>query len=125
MVTDLFDFYADDNSVALRLHVQAGAGRTAVIGRHGDALKVRVAAPPEKGRANEACAKLLAEILGVAASSITLASGATSRTKRFKIADADPDEIAKRLELALVTAGVPPGGNVPGHQSVPRSPGPK
>src|SRR4051812_39094281 len=84
VVQDLFDV-PTEQTVVLRLHVQPGAGRTAVSGVHGDALKVRVAAPPDKGRANDACRDLVAELADVKPSAVELTSGATSRSKRFTI----------------------------------------
>lgn len=109
MVDDLFET-TTDGSVLLRLHVQPGAGRTAVVGRHGDALKVRVAAPPQGGRANDACAALVAEVLGVQESAVELTSGAASRSKRFRIGGLDVDDLRRRLELALAQAASPTGG---------------
>src|SRR4051812_25956782 len=100
VVRELFDV-PNERTVVLRLHVQAGAGRTAVSGRQGDALKVRVAAPPEKGRANDACRELVASLADVKAAAVELTSGATSRSKRFTITDVDVDELVRRLELAL------------------------
>ncbi len=123
MADDLFEDSADGTFV-LRLHVQPGAGRTSVVGRHGDALKVKVAAPPEQGRANDACTALLASILGVKPASVTLASGETSRSKRFNVSDIDRDELTQRLERALEDAplgGVRPGGNARGRRGVPGS----
>ena len=104
-VTDeLFDIAGDD-SVVLRLHVQPGAGRTAIVGRHGDALKVRVAAPPEGGRANEACRALVASTFGVKDSDVELTSGESSRTKRVTIRGVDPTLVARRLEDAIAAGG--------------------
>lgn len=97
-----------DDAVAIAVHAQPGAGRTHVVGRHGDALKVRVAAPPEQGRANEALVKLLAEVFGVADSAVELRSGAASRAKRFRIAGVDTTTAADLLDRAI-EAGKAPG----------------
>ena len=67
--------------VQLRLHVQPGASRTGMAGLHGDALKIRVAAPPADGRANRAMLDYLAECLGVARTRITLVKGESGRRK--------------------------------------------
>jgi uncharacterized protein (TIGR00251 family) len=99
--------------------VQPGAGRTAVQGTHGDALKVRVAAPPEKGRANDACTALVAELAGVKPSAVELTAGATSRSKRVTVTGVDVEDLVHRLELALEEAS----GNARGRGSVPKSPG--
>lgn len=108
MEPDLFDV-RDDGTAVLRVHVQPGAGRTAVQGRHGDALKVSVAAPPEGGRANEAVAKLLAETFGIAAKAVELTSGQTNRAKRFALTGLDVDDVRARLERALDEAARRPG----------------
>ena len=100
VVEELFDVSGDD-VVVLRLHVQPGAGRTAVVGRHGDALKVRVAAAPEGGRANDACLALVAETLGVTADQVEITSGASSRSKRVRITGLAPADVARRLEDAI------------------------
>jgi uncharacterized protein (TIGR00251 family) len=65
----------------LKLRVSPGSRRPGIAGRHGDAWKVRVAAPPEDGKANEAVLRLLAETLDVPRSSVALVSGQTSRNK--------------------------------------------
>lgn len=108
MVTDPFDVSADDE-VLLRLHVQPGAGRSAVSGRFGDALKVRVAAPPSEGRANAAAVALVADLLGVKAAAVELVSGASSRTKKVRVKGVDPDEVRRLLQEA-VAAGNAGGG---------------
>jgi uncharacterized protein (TIGR00251 family) len=68
-------------STRLKLRVSPGARRPGFAGRHGDAWKVRVAEPPEDGRANEAVLRLLAETLDVPRGSIALVSGHASRDK--------------------------------------------
>src|SRR5256885_1609477 len=110
MVDDLYDVSGED-AVVLRLHVQPGAGRTAVVGRHGDALKVRVAAPPEGGRANQAVLELVAETLGVKATQVELAGGGASRSKRGKVSGGDPGDVHRLLSEAMLAAGASPGGN--------------
>ena len=69
----------------ISIHAQPGARRTEVAGIHGDALKVRVAAPALEDRANEALIAFIAERLGIAKRDVALVSGARSREKRFEI----------------------------------------
>jgi uncharacterized protein (TIGR00251 family) len=103
----------EEVDISLRVHVQPGAGRTAVVGRHGDALKIKVAAPPEGGRANEAVAQILSTTLGVAPSGITLVSGAKSRSKRFRIGPVELEAVRRLLASAeavpKVSGGARPG----------------
>jgi uncharacterized protein (TIGR00251 family) len=101
-VTEVSDLYDDSpEGIILRIHVQPGAGRSAVVGRHGDALKVRVAAPPVEGRANEAARRLVSEALGVSESDVELISGQSSRTKRVRLNGLDAEEGEKRIRVAL------------------------
>jgi len=67
--------------LTLTLHIQPGAKRSEVAGLHGDALKIRLAAPPIEGRANEALLKFVAELCGVPARQVELKQGAQSRHK--------------------------------------------
>ena len=82
----------------LRLRVSPGAVRTELAGRHGDAWKVRVAAAPERGRANDAVVKLLAARLGVPQGSVSVVSGTTSRDKVVELHGLDAAEVKRRLE---------------------------
>lgn len=75
----------DGTALVLTLHVQPGAGRTEVVGRHGDALKLRVASPPQEGRANAALLRHLADIFGVPLAQVSLLRGETSRRKTVRI----------------------------------------
>jgi uncharacterized protein YggU (UPF0235/DUF167 family) len=73
-----------------------------VVGRYGEAWKVRVAAAPEDGRANEAVVRLLAETLSVPRDAVTLVSGQGSRDKIFELAGIGPSQIERRLASAAV-----------------------
>lgn len=107
-VDDLFRADGDDAAV-LHVHVQPAAGRSAVVGRHGAALKVRVAAAPTGGRGNEACADLLAETFGLERRQVELVSGPSSRAKQFKLSGLDLDAFRLRLERAVAGAATRPG----------------
>ena len=84
----------------LRLRVVPGAGRSGVVGRHGDAWKVRVSAAPERGRANDALLGLLAETLAVPKRDVSLVAGHTGRDKIVELAGISAQEIAHRLSSA-------------------------
>jgi len=99
----------DGDAVVVAVHVQPRAGRTAVVGRHGDALKVRVAAPPVDDRATEAAIVLLAEVLDLPVSALSVVTGARSRVKRVRAQGIDHEDAVERVELALETAASPPG----------------
>jgi hypothetical protein len=71
--------------VVLELHVQPGASRTEFAGRHGERLKVRLAARAVDGKANEALVAFLAEHYKVPKRNVRIASGLKSRQKRILI----------------------------------------
>jgi hypothetical protein len=81
----------------LAVHAQPGAKRSEVAGLHGDALKIRVAAPPAEGRANEELTSFLAGALGVPKKSVTVVRGATSRRKTILVSalHADPASLLR------------------------------
>lgn len=81
----------------LRLRVSPGAARSAVVGRHGDGWKVRLAAAPQRGRANDALVELLSEALAVPRSTVRLVSGRASQDKIVELAGLDPATIDDRL----------------------------
>jgi uncharacterized protein len=90
-------------STRLRLRVSPGAGKSGIVGRHGDAWKVRVTAPPEDGRANAAVLRLLADALSVPRKSVTLVSGHTARDKTVLLDGVGPAQIERRLTSATTT----------------------
>lgn len=75
-----------DGKLTLTLHIQPGARRTEIAGLHGDALKIRVAAPPVEGAANAALLDFLKKTFAVPAAGITLKHGASGRHKVVEIA---------------------------------------
>jgi uncharacterized protein (TIGR00251 family) len=118
-VDDLFTTSGDD-AVVLNVHVQPAAGRTAVVGRHGTAVKMRVAAPPVGGRANAACAELLAGTFGLKPAQVELVGGESSRAKQFKLTGVDVEEFRVLLDRAV--GGGRPAAAAPGPE--PRQPRP-
>jgi uncharacterized protein (TIGR00251 family) len=75
-----------DGRTTLTLHIQPGAKKSEFAGLHGDALKVRLAAPPVDGKANEALLRFMAEALGIPKSAVNLKSGQASRRKVLEVA---------------------------------------
>jgi len=82
--------------LTLTVHVQPGARQSAIAGRHGDALKIRIAAPASDNRANDALIAFIAECLALPRSAVTIRQGSTSRRKVVAIAPVD-DGAALRL----------------------------
>jgi len=91
---------ADGPDSVLSVIAKPRAREDAIDGVHGDALKVRVAAPPVDGAANEALERHLATVLGVGRSRVHVLRGATARNKRLRIIGLTPPEVLVRLGLA-------------------------
>ena len=75
----------DGDALVLALHVQPGSKRTEVAGTFGDALKVRLAAPPVDGRANAELVRWIADAFGVPKRNVTLLLGTASRNKTVRV----------------------------------------
>lgn len=86
---------AADGRLTLMLHIQPGAKKTEFAGLHGDALKIRLAAPPVDGKANEALIRFVADQLGLAKSAVNLKSGQTSRRKVLEVIGATAEAVAR------------------------------
>jgi len=84
----------------LTIQVQPKASKSECVGLHGDALKIRVAAPPVDGKANEALVAFLAERLGMAPSGIEILSGASGRHKRVLLKRYAARDVLVRLGLS-------------------------
>ncbi len=85
--------------VSLNIKLHPRAKKNAITGVVGDALKVSLTAPPVDGKANQACIEFFAELLKVPRSSVTIASGETSRRKVIRVTGLSAEEIRKRLPL--------------------------
>lgn len=72
-------------AIEIQIYVQPGASKSELVGRHGEAIKVRIQAPPIEGRANEAVVEFLAKEFGVAKSAVEIVRGQSSRAKRVRI----------------------------------------
>jgi len=85
----------DGEDIILTLHVQPGAKRSEIAGLHGESLKIRLAAPPVEGRANEALQKFIAELFAVPLRQGELKKGAQSRQKVVAISGSkvDPESL--------------------------------
>lgn len=79
------------------MKVVAGASRTRIAGRHGEGIRVQVAAIAERGKANEAVVRLLADALGVGTAQVELISGPTQPHKVFRIHGIDQQELDRRI----------------------------
>jgi hypothetical protein len=84
----------------ITITVSPGAARSELVGRHGDGWKLRVAAPAERGRANEALVELLAGALALPRDRVRIVAGHASRRKLVEITDLDAEEVGRRLEAA-------------------------
>jgi uncharacterized protein len=89
------------DGTVLAVHVQPGAGRTEVVGRHGDALKIRIAAPPTGNRANDAVIELVAREFALNKSDVQITSGASSRQKRVRLSGVDVKAATRVVDRLL------------------------
>lgn len=82
----------------LRLRVAPGGRRSTVVGRYGGAWKVRVVAPPERGRANDEVIAVIADALDISRSAVRLVAGAASRDKIVELEGIGAAEVERRLQ---------------------------
>ena len=82
---------------AVKVHPRAR--QNAITGQLGDALKLSLTAPPIEGRANEACVEFLAKLLKLPRSSVTIASGHSSRRKVIRVVGLSTEEIRRRIRM--------------------------
>jgi uncharacterized protein (TIGR00251 family) len=86
-----------DGSLLLHIHVQPRASSTALVGLHGEALKVRLNCPPVDGKANRVLIAFLAQKLGLPKASVHLVRGKTSRSKQIRVSGIDATRVRTLL----------------------------
>lgn len=91
------------NGIRIAVKAVPGSSRDRIAGEHGSALKVCVAAPPEKGKANDRICELLAQALGVPTRDVHVASGTTSPAKTIEVRGVDRDDAVARLAKVLAS----------------------
>lgn len=92
--------------VQLQLKVKPGGRADRLIGPHGGALKLEVRAAPERGRANDAVERLLAERLDLGRAEVTVVAGSTGRDKLVLLGGISAVELVRRLEAEGIAAAV-------------------
>ena len=93
----LTEVKASENCFIIALHCQPGAKKTEVQGEHDGRLKIRLAAPPIEGKANEALIQWLSKTLEIKRSQIELLAGDLSRLKRVKIAGITAEQLLQLI----------------------------
>jgi uncharacterized protein (TIGR00251 family) len=88
-----------DNGVLLPVRAVPRAVRNEIQGVHGDALKIRLQAPPVEGKANQALIRFLSEALNLSRAQIEIRSGETGRNKTVRISGLSKAELLRRLAL--------------------------
>lgn len=88
-------------AILVRVHVQPRSSRPGVVGRHGEAIKVRVSAPPVEGAANHEVVAILAEWLSVPRHAIAIVQGRAGRDKLLRVPCQSPAELGARLDGLL------------------------
>ena len=86
-----------DRGVAFQIRVLPRSSRCELAGLHGDALKIRITAPPVEGRANEECIRFLSSLLNVKKSDVAIAAGQKSKNKRVTVAGLTPGDVLRAI----------------------------
>lgn len=86
-----------DGAVTFRLRVQPRASRDEVAGEHNGAIKLRISAPPIDGKANEACRRLIAKLVGVSPSAVEIIAGESSKDKVIRVHNVTAERIRQLL----------------------------
>jgi len=91
------------SGVTFAVKVHPRAKKNAITGEVGDALKIALTAPPVEGKANEACVEFFAKLLKVPRSSVSIASGQTSRNKVIRVTGLTGQQVRERLRMNAIS----------------------
>jgi len=97
-----------DGALLIRVKVEPRSSKSEIRGLHGEALKVKLKSPPVEGKANEELLRVLSKGLGIAKSSMEIATGLASKTKTVRVRPVD-DSLASRLSTIAFDAQGSPG----------------
>lgn len=86
-----------EGAVTIRLRVQPRAPKTEIAGEHDGAIRLRIAAPPVDGKANEECVRYLAKLLKVSATSVEIIAGESSRNKVIRVSNMSARRVLEAL----------------------------
>ena len=92
---------AHSNTVTLAVRVQPRAAQTGLVGELDGALKIRLAAPPVEGAANEELIRWLAKFFDISRSQVEIISGATAKLKLIRLSGVQPASLQEKLAAAL------------------------
>lgn len=99
----MIEIQENGDGVSFAIKVHPRAKKNAITGEFGDALKISLTTPPIEGRANEACVEFFAKLLKVPRSSVTIASGLSSRNKVIRVAGVGVRYVRERLQSEVRT----------------------
>ena len=94
---DVLQINETDTAVTIKVRAQPRAPRTEIIGEHDGAIKIKLAAAPVNGKANEECRRFLAKLFGVSATSVEIISGESSRDKVVRIQNISARRVLEAL----------------------------
>jgi uncharacterized protein len=101
----LIDYSENAGALTFKVQVVPRASRSEIVGEHNGALKVRLAAPPVDGAANEELIRTLARALGVKRGAVEITAGHSSRTKQVRVTGTSPRDLEVAAEPKRISRG--------------------
>lgn len=102
----MLSIHENPQGITFKVFIQPKSSKNMIAGLHGDALKIKLTAPPVDGAANKMCVQYLAKCLKVSKSSLEIVSGQTGRAKLILLrfaAGSDPEQELKRLKALILS----------------------